>query len=321
LVIERAKAMTINLTDPIFTDETKAREHLEEIRWPGGPVCTHCDEAKRVYRLNGKSHRPGLFHCNSCDGAFTVTTGSVMERSHIPLNKWVLGFRLMASSKKGMSAHQLHRTLGITYKSAWFMAHRIREAMTGANPGTMGGEGKIIESDETYWGAKDTDKPTLLRRKRKGKPGPGGKSKIMTLVERGGRARSFKVEDFRNETVKRVLLENVSTKSRLMTDEGTVPTIGRNFASHETVKHGANEYARGDVTTNTVESFFALFKRGMRGTYQHCGPQHLQRYLTEFDFRYSNRIALGVDDTERALRAIKGAAGKRLTYQQPRSAQ
>lgn len=224
--------MTINLTDPVFTDEAKAREHLEAIRWPDGPVCTHCGEAKRVYRLNGKSHRAGLLHCNTCDGAFTVTTGSVMERSHIPLNKWVLGFRLMASSKKGISAHQLHRTLGVTYKSAWFMAHRIREAMAGANPGTMGGEGKIIESDETYWGAKDTDKPTLLRRKRKGKPGPGGKSKIMTLVERGGRARSFKVEDFRNETVKRVLLENVSTKSRLMTDEGTVHDRRRNGADY-----------------------------------------------------------------------------------------
>lgn len=313
--------MTINLTDPVFTDETKARKHLEAIRWPDGPACPHCGEAERVYRLSGKSHRPGLIHCNACDGSFTVTTGSVMESSHVPLNKWVLAFRLMASSKKGMSAHQLHRTIAVTYKTAWFMAHRIREAMKDANPGTMGGEGKVIESDETYWGPKDTDASPMLKRRRKGKPAPGGKRKIMSLVERGGRARSFKVEDFRNETVKRVLLENVSTKSRLMTDEGTVPSIGLSFASHETVKHGASEYVRGDVTTNTVESFFALFKRGMRGTYQHCGPQHLQRYLTEFDFRYSNRIAVGVDDTERALLAIKGAAGKRLTYRQPRSAQ
>jgi transposase-like protein len=214
LVIEGTKAMTIKLTDPIFTDETKARAHLEAIRWPDGPVCTHCGEAKRVYRLCGKSHRPGLFHCNACDGAFTVTTGSVMERSHIPLNKWVLGFRLMASSKKGMSAHQLHRMLGITYKSAWFMAHRIREAMRDTDPTPMGGEGKIIESDETYWGSKDKDANPEMKARRKGKPGPGGKSKIMSLVERNGRARSFKVEDFRNETVKRVLLENVSTASR-----------------------------------------------------------------------------------------------------------
>jgi hypothetical protein len=217
----------------------------------------------------------------------------------------------MASSKKGISAHQLHRTIAVTYKTAWFMAHRIREAMRDAAPTPMGGEGAIIESDEAYWGPKDADKPALKRR-RKGKPGPGGKSKILTLVERGGRARSLKMDDLRTETIHRVLRENVSTKSRLMTDEGTAHNF--EFASHEKVKHGAGEYARGDVTTNTVEGYFSVFKRGMRGTYQHCGSQHLQRYLDEFDFRYSNRSALGVSDAQRAVRAIKGAEGKRLTY-------
>ena len=311
--------MTINLTDPLFTDENKAREHLEAIRWPDGPICTHCGSVDKVYRLNGKSHRPGLLHCNECDGAFTVTTGSVMESSHVPLNKWVLAYRLMASSKKGMSAHQLHRTIAVTYKTAWFMAHRIRESMRNVAPKPKGGTGKVIESDEAYWGPKDSETNPAMKRRRRGKPGKGGKSTILTLVERHGPSRSMKMDDLRTETIHRVLRENASTKSRLMTDEGT--SHNHEFASHEKVKHGAREYARGDVTTNTVESFFALFKRGMRGTYQHCGEQHLQRYLDEFDFRYSNRIALGVGDAERALRAIKGAAGKRLTYRQPRSAQ
>jgi transposase-like protein len=313
--------MAINLTDPIFTNEIKAREHLEAIRWPDGPVCPHCGSLDKVYRLNGKSHRPGLIHCNNCDGSFTVTTGSVMESSHVPLNKWVLAYRLMASSKKGISAHQMHRTIAVTYKTAWFMCHRIRESMRDAAPTPMGGEGSIIESDEAYWGSKDTETDPAMKRRRKGKPGRGGKSTILTLVERGGRSRSFKMENLKDETVKRLLLENVSTKSRLHTDEGTSPSTGLLFAKHETVKHGADEYARGDVTTNTVEGFFSVFKRGMRGTYQHCGEQHLQRYLDEFDFRYSNRAALGVGDAERALRAIKGAEGKRLTYRQSRSAE
>jgi transposase-like protein len=311
----------VNLTDKIFTDENAAREHLEAIRWPNGPVCPHCGEAQKVYRLAGKSHRPGLIHCNACSGSFTVTTGSVMESSHVPLNKWVLAYRLMASSKKGISAHQLHRTIGVTYKTAWFMAHRIRESMRDAAPAPMGGEGKIIEADETYYGAKDKDTDPKMRRRRKGKPGPGGKSKILSLVERDGKSRSFKMGDFRETTLRKMLVENAAPGTRLMTDEGMPKFLPGHFLKHESVKHGADEYVRGDVTSNTVESFFALFKRGMRGTYQHCGPQHLQRYLDEFDFRYSNRIALGVNDTDRAERAIKGAEGKRLTYRQSRSAQ
>ncbi|HZP78219.1 MAG TPA: IS1595 family transposase [Pseudolabrys sp.] len=308
----------MNLTNPIFTDEAKAREHLEAIRWPDGkPSCPHCGGVERVYRLQGKAHRPGLFHCNDCEGQFTVTTGSVMESSHVPLNKWVLAFRLMASSKKGISAHQLHRTIQVTYKTAWFMAHRIREAMRPANPDKLGGEGEVIESDETYWGPKDRDTDPRYRRRRKGKPGPGGKKAIMTLVQRGGPSRSLVMDNLTTKETFKVLRENADLRSRLMTDEGT--SHNWEFAKHEKVKHSAEEYARGDVTTNTVEGFFGVFKRGMRGTYQHCGAQHLQRYLDEFDFRYSNRAAMGVDDTERAQRAIRGAAGKRLTYQGTRS--
>lgn len=310
--------MTINLTDPVFTNEAKAREHLEAIRWPDGkPVCPHCGSMDKVYRLAGKSHRPGLIHCNDCDGSFTVTTGSVMESSHVPLNKWVLAFRLMASSKKGISAHQLHRTIQVTYKTAWFMAHRVREAMRDADPQPMGGEGEIIESDEAYWGPKDKDGNGMNRRRR-GKPGKGGKQAILSLVQRGGPSRSFVMEDLTTREVFKVLRENADLKSRLMTDEGT--SNNWEFAKHEKVKHGAKEYVRGDVSTNTVEGFFGVFKRGMRGTYQHCGPQHLQRYMDEFDFRYSNRIALGVDDSQRSVLAIRGAAGKRLTYQGTRSA-
>ncbi|MBM3527676.1 MAG: IS1595 family transposase [Alphaproteobacteria bacterium] len=324
--------MTVNLTDPVFTDETLAREHLENIRWPDGPVCPHCEGTERVYRLAGKSHRPGLIHCNDCDGSFTVTTGSVMESSHVPLNKWVLAFRLMASSKKGISAHQLHRTIGVTYKTAWFMAHRIREAMRDDSDTKIGGEGETVESDETYWGPKDKDTDPAMKRRRRGKPGRGAKQAIMSLVQRGGAARSLVMDSLKTKDIHDVLRTYADLKSHLMTDEGT--SNNWEFKRHDRVKHSAKEYVRYDhrfddnnklhttaIHTNTVEGLFGVFKRGMRGTYQHCGPQHLQRYLDEFDFRYNNRIALGVGDAERALRAIKGAAGKRLTYRQAGSAE
>ena len=315
--------MTINLTDKIFTDEAAARAHLEAIRWPDGkPACVHCGSVGRVYRLEGKAHRAGLFHCNDCGGQFTVTTGSVMESSHVPLNKWVLAFRLMASSKKGISAHQLHRTIAVTYKTAWFMGHRIREAMRDDAPTPLGGEGETIESDETYWGPKDKDTDPRWRGRRKGKPGPGRKKAIMALVQRGGGSRALVMDRIRTTDLHRVLREKASTKSNLMTDEGT--SNNYEFARHDRVKHSALEYVRYDgdrkIHTNTVEGYFGVFKRGMRGTYQHCGEQHLQRYLDEFNFRYSNRIALGIADAERALRAIKGAEGKRLTYQGARAA-
>ncbi|HZT27773.1 MAG TPA: IS1595 family transposase [Pseudolabrys sp.] len=304
------------LSKPYFHDEKAAYAHLEGLLWPEGPTCPHCGnaDAKRITRLEGKATRIGVHKCNECRKQFTVKVGTVFESAHVPLHKMLQAVYLMTCSKKGVSAHQLHRILQVTYKTAWFLAHRIREAMKTDGLPPLGGEGKIIESDETYWGPKDVDTDPVMKARRHGKPGPGGKSKIMTLVERGGQSRSVHVADLTNETMARVLLANADRKSRLMTDEGTAPSIGLLFAKHETVKHSANEYARGDVTTNTVEGFFSIFKRGMRGVYQHCSEKHLHRYVAEFDFRYSNRVALGVDDELRSRRALKGVIGKRLTY-------
>jgi transposase-like protein len=304
---------TVNLTDPIFSDEDAAREHLESIRWPNGPFCPHCGETERVTRLHGDSHRPGLFQCNSCREHFTVMVGSVMERSHIPLPKWVLGFHLMAASKKGISAHQLHRMLGVTYKSAWFMAMRIRESMRELAPnehGPLGGEGKVVEVDETYVGGK--------ARNQKGKVPP--KEAVVALVERDGSVRSHHVPEVTAKTLRPILVSHIDRKSYLMTDESLVyPTVGREFSGHGTVNHSIEEYVRtgGFHHTNTVEGYFAILKRGIIGTYHHVSQYHLKRYLGEFDFRYNERIALGVDDTERAAKAIKGGGGKRLTYRQP----
>lgn len=302
--------MAADLTNPIFTNEDKAREHLESLRWPNGPSCPHCGSVDKPTRLSGKSHRKGLFQCNECRGHFSVTVGSIFERSHIPLNKWLLAFHLMAASKKGISAHQLHRMLGITYKSAWFMAHRIRECMKPGDANPMGGEGKVVEADETYIGT--------MKGKKKA-PGYAHKRTVLALVERGGKVRSFQLERPTAYEIKSVLYDHVDPKSRLHTD-GAQYYKGSPVAKHESVDHSKEEYARGDVHTNTVEGIFSIFKRGMIGTYQHCGEQHLARYLAEFDFRQNNRIALGVDDKERAARAIKGAAGKRLTYRQADSA-
>jgi transposase-like protein len=302
------------LSDKHFHDETAAYEFVEARVWPNGPVCPHCGDTDRISPMKGKSTRVGTYKCYQCRKPFTVKIGTIFEASHIPMRHWLQAIFLMSSSKKGISSNQLARTLGCTIKTAWFMSHRIREAMNDHDSGPLGGEGKIIESDEAYWGPKDLETNPKMKFRRRGKPGPGGKSKIMTLVERGGRARSIKVADLTDATMKRILLENADTKSRLMTDEGTAPTLGLLFSKHETVKHGAKEYARGDVTTNTVEGFFSVFKRGMRGTYQHCDAKHLQRYLYEFDFRYNNRAKLGVNDVSRANALLKGIVGKRLTY-------
>jgi transposase-like protein len=301
--------MTIKLTDPIFSDETKAREHLESLLWPQGAFCPRCGEAEDVHKLNGKTQRPGLYQCNPCHRSFSVTVNTVMERSHIPLTSWAAAFQIYCASKKGFSAHQLHRMLGITYKSAWFLAHRVREAMGDSNPAPLGGKDKIVEADETYIGRKPGMKKGFGR--------GNNKMAVMSLVERGGPVRSFPIENVKGTELGRVLLKNVSSRSHLRTDEwSTYYGLGMNFASHETVKHGAKEYVRGDVHTNTIEGFFSIFKRGMKGVYQHCSEQHLHRYLKEFDFRYSNRMAVGVDDLMRTMRAIKGAQGKRLTYRQ-----
>ena len=299
-----------NLTLPIFTDAEKAREHLEAIRWPGGVVaCPHCGVDGNATLVQGKSHRPGLYQCNACRETFTVTVGTVMEKSHIPLNKWVLGFHLMTSSKKGISAHQLHRMLGVTYKSAWFMAHRIRDAMAPAKGtrGPLGGQGKTVEADETYIGRKEG---------RTKKKGFGHKHTVAALVERGGPMVSFHIKgNMDRKTAGELLFRNADLRSNLMTDEATYyKAPGDYFKSHNIVTHGAGEYVRGGAHTNTIEGAFSIFKRGMVGTYQHCGEQHLHRYLAEFDFRYSNRVKLGIDDEMRATRAMRGAEGKRLTY-------
>lgn len=312
------------LTDPHFQNDDAARALIEGLRWPDGPVCSHCGSIDRAYAVKG---RAGLYRCAEpeCRKDFTCTTGTVMERSKVPLHKWMIAFYLMNASKKGISAHQLHRTLGVTYQTAWFMCHRIREAMRdGGLSGPLGGGGGIVEADETYFG----DVPEAKRRvspQRKGRPytkggrvGPGGKRAIVSLVERGGKVRSFHPAVADGETVAKIVRENVHKETRLHTDESRLYIrVGAEFAAHETVTHRKNEYARGDVTTNSVEGYFSIFKRGMRGIYQHCDEKHLHRYLAEFDHRYNHRSALGYNDTDRMNAAIKGVEGKRLTYRQP----
>ena len=311
--------MTVNLTDPIFHDDGAARGWLERSRWGSVPACAHCG-SERVMRMQGEAHRKGLFACKDCNKQFSVTVGTVMERSHIALSKWVLAFHLLSASKKGMSSLQLSRMLQIGYKSAWFMSHRIREAMTEANPGPLGGEGKIVEADEAYHGKRETPTPSPQRRGRpylkRGKGGGADKRTIVALVERGGEVRVKQMQGrVTSANVRDVLVRNADRASRLHTDESKLyPSIGAEFAKHETVNHGAKEYARGDVTTNSVEGFFGIFKRGLNGNYQHCGEQHFQRYLNKFAFRYNNRIRLGVNDAQRAMIAAHGADGKRLTY-------
>jgi hypothetical protein len=248
-----------------------------------------------------------------------------MERSKIALHKWVMAMHLMGASKKGMSAHQLHRMLGITYQSAWFLAHRIREAMREDGLAPLGGGGKIVEADETYFGQVENPTPSPKRKGRPftkgGKSGPAGKRAVVALVERGGRVRSFHPAIADGDSVNKIVRENIARESRLHTDESRLYVgVGKEFAAHETVTHSHGEYVRGDIHTNTIEGYFSIFKRGMRGVYQHCAEKHLHRYLAEFDFRYNRRTALGVTDTERAEQVVRGAEGKRLTYRIPHEA-
>jgi len=312
--------MSVNLTDPKFHDENAAREWFESSRWPDGVSCPHCGGV-RPARMGGKSARPGLFHCPDCRGQFTVRTGHVMESSHVPLTKWALGFHLMAASKKGVSAHQLHRMLHVAYNTAWFMEHRIRESMRKTIPTPMGGEGKVIEADEMYQGKQKDPEPSPRRRGRpyikKGKAAQ--KRAIFALVERDGEARAFHVGRVTAKNLREKLVAHADLKSRLHTDESSLyPAVGQQFAAHETVNHGAKEFARGKgaelVTTNYAEGFFGIFQRGITGVYQHCSDQHLQKYLDEFSFRYSHRSRLGVEDAERATIAIKNGEGKRLMW-------
>lgn len=302
--------MTSNLQNPIFTDEAKAREWLEARVWPNGPVCPHCGATgDDVTKLEGKKHRPGVYQCNQCREQFTVTVKTVFERSKIPLSKWLAALFLMTASKKGVSAHQVHRSLGISYKSTWFMMHRLREAMRSGGLAPMGGSGEVVEVDETYYGKQAGHE--------KGKR-QGHMNAVLTLVTRDGEARSFHVDGTRLADIAPVLKKNLAREAKLMTDSASWYTkLGLDFASHETVNHTIDEYVRGNVHTNTVEGFFSIFKRGMKGVYQHCSEKHLHRYLAEFDFRYSNRAALGVDDATRAATLAAGIKGKRLTYRRP----
>jgi transposase-like protein len=302
----------LNLKDPIYSDETAARTHLEEIRWADGAYCPHCGDLENVKALGGAAAERGLWHCGSCRKKFTVTVGTVFERSHIPLSKWLAAFHLMCSSKKGISAHQVHRTLNITYKSAWFMCHRIREAMKagGVVLPPLGGKGKHVEADETFIG-----------RKAGSVMGGGGvehKRTVLSLVERGGEVRSFHVDRATASNVAPHMAKHLDIESTLNTDEAKrFVGIGRTFkGGHQTVDHSVKEYARGTAHTNTLEGYFSIFKKGMRGVYQHCDERHLHRYLAEFDFRYSNRAALGTDDKARTRKALRGISGKRLTYVQ-----
>ncbi len=305
-----------DMSDPVYHDEDAARAHLEAVRWPNGPICPLCGVTDQARALNGDSMGPGWLYCGACKDKFTVRTGTVWERSHIPLHKWLLASRMMASSKKGVSAHQVHRTLNITYKSAWFLCHRIRESMRDTDPAPLGGVGKTIEADETYMG-----QPGTIIHPDKGprKGGTHGMKKVLTLVERGGKARSLVAYHLTAKDVQRFMAKNVSSASELNTDESNLYTgVGKKLLDHQTVNHGKGEYGRGSVTSNTVEGYFSIFKRGMVGVYQHCGEQHLHRYVTEFDFRYSNRVKLGVNDAERTTRVLRGAEGKRLTYRRTR---
>lgn len=307
-----------DLQNPIFTDDDLARQWLEARMWPNGPVCPHCGTENQSTKLVGKAHRPGVYQCNACRNQFTVTVGTLFERSKIPLSKWLMATYLLCASKKGMSTRQLSRMLGVSVKSTWFMTHRIREAMRpGSDAGPLGGEGKFVEADETVIGGRERNKHKSKRNPKN--IGAVGKEIAFSLVERGGRVRSVHVPAVNAKTLRPIMRTHIDRKSFLMTDDaGQYRIIGPEFAGFETVNHGIEEYVRGDAHTNTVEGYFSILKRGINGTYHHVSQQHLKRYLAEFDFRYNERVALGVNDFDRTAKALKGIAGKRLTYRRPR---
>jgi transposase-like protein len=307
-----------SFSDLIFHDEAAARAWFEKARWLAGPICPKCKSPKAY-----ATKKAGVYRCAAptCRKDFTVTTGSIMERSHVKLTQWAIAFHLAASSKKGFSAHQLHRHLGCQYNTAWFMFHRVREAMRrgGLDLPPMGGEGSIIEADETYQGQQDARRVSPQRKgrpyiNRKGR-GPAGKRGVIALVERGGNVRSFHVAVADQNMVQKIIRENIAKEATLHTDESRLYGSAADLvATHETVKHSIGEYVRDHVHTNTVEGYFSIFKRGMKGVYQHCKEKHLHRYLAEFDFRYNSRK---ITDMERTILAVRGGEGKRLTYHQP----
>ncbi len=309
------------LKNPVFQDEDAARTYLEGQRWPDGVICPFCGQIGTAKALPAKGALgAGWWHCGDCRKKFTVRVGTLYERSHVPIHKWLYATHLLCSSKKGISSHQLSRMLGVTYKTAWFMAHRIREGMkpSGPDAGPLGGQGKIVEADETYFGVADG------KRKKKFS-GMGHKMKVVSLVERDGKVRSQRVKDATKITIKDILRANVDPASTLHTDGSGLYTDTGLVRIHEAVDHN-KEYVRAGkagrkVHTNTLEGFFSVFKRGMVGTYQHCGEQHLDRYLAEFDFRANNRAKFGIDDAMRTEKAVKGITGKRLTYRRTNKAQ
>lgn len=308
--------MASTLNAPHFQDEQAAYDFVEARIWPKGPVCPHCGGVERNSKMGGKSTRIGTYKCYDCRNPFTVKIGTIFEASHIPMRLWLQAIFLIASSKKGISSNQLHRTLGITLKSAWFMSHRIREAMKSGGVDFFGGDGGVVEVDETFIGRDYSKKP---KGDKKGR-GWSHKYKVLTLVDRSrGVSRSVVVDDLRASTLLPILWENVDGNSRVMTDEaGHYRYLRHYFAEHGFTTHVAGEYVSRDdptIHTNTVEGFFSVFKRGMKGVYQHCAHNHLNRYVTEFDFRYNNRKALGVEDEERAEKLLRGVVGKRLTYE------
>jgi transposase-like protein len=292
------------LSAPHYHNEDAAFAFVERHVWPEGPVCPHCGGVERISKMQGAATRKGLYKCYQCRRQFTVRIGTIFESSHVPLHIWLQAVFFVAGSKKGVSSNQLHRTLGVTLKTAWFMSHRIREAMRDGEFAPFGG---VVEADETYIG------------RQKGKQTPRGgvqhKMKVLSLVERGGRARSVVVDKVDIGTILPILRENIVAESHVMTDDhGVYRNIRTVFAAHSVVRHQVGEYVVGEAHTNTIEGFFSIFKRGMRGVYQFCSEKHLHRYLAEFDFRYSNREALGCNDEARAARLLSGIVGKRLTY-------
>jgi transposase-like protein len=302
------------LSAPHFHNEEAAYRFVEARVWPKGPVCPHCGGVERNSPLSGKSTRIGTYKCYDCRKPFTVKVGTIFESSHIPLRLWLQAIFLIASSKKGISSNQLHRTLGVTLKSAWFMSHRIREAMRPADPPIFGQGGGAVEVDETYIG---NDKP-----RESGHRGGHHKRKVLSMIDRAtGQAKSMTVERVAAKYLVPILRKNIAPGAHIMTDDAVwYAPLSLAFGKHDSVNHSKYEYVRlsdRNVHTNTVEGFFSIFKRGMKGTYQHCAKHHLNRYLAEFDFRYSNRVKLGVNDTQRAEKLLKGVVGKRLMYQTP----